>query len=92
MLLARDFAGRPSAYLLSNLKHCVLLQLVRIAIEAADAFGQFLGGHGIFVVHPAESLLIQMQALFLERLRMLGVERAIQFELDGALNPDIANR
>ena len=57
---------RPSLSLPSEyLKHCVLLQLVRIAIEAADAFGQFRAAMASSLCIQRETLLIQMQALFL---------------------------
>ena len=57
-----------------NLGQRVLFQLAGVAIEFADAFGQFLRRHRVFVVHPAESLLIQVQLIFLARLRFCRIQ------------------
>jgi hypothetical protein len=47
--------------LLRNLGERVLFQMLRIAVKFADAFGELLGRHGVFVVHPAESVLGEVQ-------------------------------
>lgn len=39
-----------------------LLELDGIDGEVADAFGQFLGSHGVLVHHPSESLLVHLNA------------------------------
>ncbi len=39
-------------------------ELAGVGIELANAFGQFVGGHGIFVVHPAEGFFVQMNLRF----------------------------
>jgi hypothetical protein len=55
--------------LFRNLGECVLFQMLRIAVEFADAFGELLGRHGVFVVHPAESFLGEMQLYIFDCFR-----------------------
>jgi len=45
----------------ADLLQRVLLQPASVDVELTDAFGKFLGCHGIFVVHPTEGLLIQVE-------------------------------
>ncbi len=63
---------------LHNLGKCVFLQTAGIAVEFANAFGEFLRGSGIFVVHPAEGLFLQMQMLFFALLRLRRIKHAIE--------------
>ena len=44
-----------------NLGHRVLLEMAGVSVEFPDAFRQLFGCHGIFVVHPTEGLLIQVE-------------------------------
>ena len=39
------------------------LQAARVGVELTDAFRQFLGRHRVFVVHPTECLLIQVETI-----------------------------
>src|SRR5271169_3703188 len=41
----------------------VLLQAVCVDVEFADAFRQLLGRHGVFVVHPTEGFLVQVETI-----------------------------
>ena len=54
-------AKKCSSNLFGNLGESVLFQFLRVAVKFADAFGEFLGRHGIFVVHPAEGVLGEAQ-------------------------------
>lgn len=60
--VSRDPTAPPdqrsySSDIFGNLGERVLFQLLRIAVEFADAFRQLLRSHGVFVVHPAEGFL-----------------------------------
>ena len=48
--------------LLQRLGH-ELLELDQVGMEAANAVGQLFGSHGVFVEHPAERLLVEMNLL-----------------------------
>src|SRR5271169_6326408 len=48
--------------LFGYLREGILLQVTRIAIELANAFGEFFGRHRVFVVHPAEGCLGDVDA------------------------------
>jgi hypothetical protein len=41
----------------------------RVTVKFADAFGELFRGHCVLVVHPAEGLLVQVEAFFFSRLR-----------------------
>src|SRR6266851_328306 len=45
----------------------ILLQLDRIGVEQADAFGGFFGGHRVLIEEPAEFLFVQLNPLELRR-------------------------
>jgi hypothetical protein len=48
--------------------------MVGIAAELADAFGQLLRRHVVFVLHPPERFLIQLEALTTQSLGIFGIE------------------
>ena len=53
--------GQRSSDFFSNLRERVLFQVACVTIKLADAFGELVGRHGVFVVHPAERLLVEVQ-------------------------------
>ena len=55
--------------------------MVGIAVELPNPLRQLLRCHGIFVVHPAEGFLVQMQLLVLTRLCSYGIQLAIESAL-----------
>src|SRR5882724_8457947 len=57
--------GSYSPDFFGNLRERELFQATRVAVELADAFGELLRRHGIFVVHPAEGLLSEAYLLVL---------------------------
>jgi len=59
---------RQLAYFFRNLRQRVFLEFLCVAVEFADAFGQLLCRHSIFIVHPAKSFLAELQTLFFTRL------------------------
>ena len=72
------FSSALDAYRLAQRLGDELLELDQIGIEAADAVGQLFGGHGVFVEHPAERLLVEMHAL--ELLGAGGLDRELAGE------------
>src|SRR5215472_11736011 len=54
---------RALAHFFRNLGERVFFQFLCVAVEFADAFGQLLRRHSILVVHPAEVVLAEVQAL-----------------------------
>src|ERR1700690_3335278 len=73
--------GHHSPDFFGNLGERKIFQVVGVTIELADALRQFLCRHRVFVVHPAECLLIQMDAFFLAGFRQCRVELALQRSL-----------
>src|SRR6266702_1134542 len=73
--------GQFSPDLFGNLGECVIFQVLRVAVEFADALGELLRRHCVLVVHPAKGLFIQMEALFLAGLRFHRIEFTIQRSL-----------
>src|SRR5207245_10618470 len=61
--------GQYSPDLFGNLGECVIFQVLRVAVEFADALGELLRRHCVLVVHPRDGLLIPTDALFVARLR-----------------------
>ena len=53
-----------------------ITQLEGIGIEEADAFGEFFGGHGVFVQQPAEFLFVERQAFDFVLFGRCGIEFA----------------
>src|SRR2546427_516809 len=53
--------GQYSPDLFGNLGECVIFQVLRVAVEFADALGELLRRHCVLVVHPAKGLFIQME-------------------------------
>src|SRR5271157_1019903 len=70
--------SRRSPDFFANLGERIFFQAAGVAVEFANALGQLLCRHWVLVVHPAEGLLIQMQALFLARLRFSRIELTFQ--------------
>ena len=56
-------------------------QFLQVARKLSDALRKLLGGHGVFVQHPAEILLVQLQ---LRRVRILSRRR-----VDPSLEPAV---
>jgi len=46
-----------------NLGERVLLKVKAVSVELADTFSEFLGSHSVFVVHPPEGLLVQVETI-----------------------------
>src|SRR5271170_3186292 len=77
--LSRTFRwGHYSPDLFGNLGERKLFQVLGVAIKLAYALCQFLCRHCVFVVHPAECLLIQLQAFFLAEFRDCRIELTVQ--------------
>jgi len=62
----------------------VRLELPTIDVEGSDAFSELVGAHGVFVVEPAEGLLVEGDALDVGGLRLLDAEAAWQLAVGGA--------
>ena len=41
----------------------IFLEFAGVSVELADSFAQLFDRHGVFVVHPAERLLVQVKFL-----------------------------
>ena len=52
-----------------------------VGVEFPNAFSQFLRSHGVFVVHPPKSLLIQVKTIAGKGLGLLRIELAAQYSL-----------
>src|SRR5215469_963593 len=73
--------GQYSPDFFGNLGERKLFQVLGVAIKLPDALSQFLCRHRVFVVHPAECLLIQVEAFFLAAFRDCRIELTIQRSL-----------
>src|SRR5712664_2868174 len=62
--LGGDLRAGPS---MLQLPRDILLQLDRIGVEQADAFGGFFRGHRVLIEEPAEVLFVQLNPLELRR-------------------------
>src|SRR5215469_8404233 len=56
------------------LRERIVFQVVGVAIKLTDALGQFLGCHGVLVVHPTEAFFIQVQAFIFVGFRVNRIE------------------
>lgn len=66
--------GYYSPDLFRDLRQRVVLQVAGVTVKFSDAFGQFLRRHRVFVVHPAESFLVQVDLFVLAGLRFRRIE------------------
>ena len=66
-----------------DLRQGVFLQAIGVAVEFANSLGQLLRRHRVFVVHPAEACLVQLQTFILGELGFSWIELAV----DNAVSP-----
>src|SRR5829696_5087493 len=67
---------RSASDLLGHHRLGELLELAGVGVELPDALAQLLDGHGVFVVHPAVGLLIEVDLRGVGRPGRLGGEPA----------------
>src|SRR6266481_5631955 len=73
-----DIAPVCSRDFLLYLRERIAFQVAGVAVKFADALGQFLGCHGVLVVHPTEGFFVQVQAFILACFRVNRIEATNQ--------------
>src|SRR4030095_5382356 len=68
-------------HLLFDFRPRELLELPGVGVEFADALAQFVAGHGVLVVHPAEGFLVQMDFFLIRRAGGLDAQASLDLAL-----------